>query len=254
MMQIVKNQSVKLPSSARQFERTEVSNMAFSRQAVASTSKLVKRSATRGVKTLCPACYPGAPPYSTILRRAQSSDATATANPTVDPLAVIHPPERANARGATVLPDAREDLSKSTSSEELAVKSGASSLETSPTLEDFYALCPENIRMPRDVDSIDTPEFAVYERRYGEMIASLEKAFTRTQIVAFAKAADIDKAIWRRAGKRETIRRIVAEKVGYTDPAVFKTVGQKRIKAAGKAVAKVTDGGSSLPRVQTTFF
>ena len=253
MMQIVKNQSVKLPSSARQFERTEVSNMAFSRQAVASTSKLVKRSATRGVKTLCPACYPGAPPYSTILRRAQSSDATATTNHNVDPIAVIHPSERAIAQAA-VLPDAQEDLSKSKSSEELAVKPGASSLETSPTLEDFYALCPENIRMPRDVDSIDTPEFAVYERRYGEMIASLEKAFTRTQIVAFAKAADIDKAIWRRAGKRETIRRIVAEKVGYTDPALFKTVGQKRIKAAGKAVAKVTDGGLSLPRVQTTFF
>ena len=122
------------------------------------------------------------------------------------------------------------------------------SLETvqtssSPTIEDFYALCPSNLRMPRDVDSTDTPEFAVYERRYKEMIHSLEKAFNRGQVIDFAKAAiKSSRTKWRTAGKRDMIKRIVAEKIGYTDPAVFKAAEKKRIQAAGKEASKMKEG------------
>lgn len=144
------------------------------------------------------------------------------------------------------MPESRVEPSKATretkNDEEGNLEEGSAEPSSAPTLEDFYALCPENLRMPRDVDSVDTPEFAVYERRYGEMIASLEKAFNRAQVVDFHREVGTFKRPVKTMGKRAMIKKIVSEKVGYKDPAEYREVEKRRQEAAGREALKVSEG------------
>lgn len=220
------------------------SPMAIVRQAVASTSQLVRRSAARRPKALCPVCSARPPQNATLYNRAQSTVAGSTDMPTSASSFSANETSRPTPTDAA--PPASEDPAvESKNNEGVARLKSASEAppNSPPSLQDFYALCPDNIRMPSAVDSVDTPEFAVYERRYGEMIASLEKAFNRTQVVNFFKSVRGFRVPVKRMGKREMVKTIVAEHVGFVDPASLRAAEKHRTELAGRDRPKSIQGG-----------
>lgn len=110
-----------------------------------------------------------------------------------------------------------------------------------PTLEDLETLKPRKMPLPSVTDKLNSPDVAVYLRKFDSLAARVNRAFDKEQIIHLANLLGM-RGIHKKMSKKEISLRFLTEHWGYIDRAGFEARAAARTKAGTTVDSAVEEG------------